>query len=228
MRELMRAARLRRLRRQRLAPGELHRHLRHRVRRRHPDDRRSGPGAARRAMPARSTSGSVSPRRRPEHPRRAADAPADRQPRRDRHPHRARRRRARASAPSPCTPRTTPRRCTSAAPTRRARCAGAGRPPTSTVEQIVARGARGRLRRRPSRLRLPQRERRLRARCAEAGLALRRAARRRCSSCSATRRARARWRERCGVPGAAGHAGADQRSTRRARSSRRSAPAARS
>ena len=151
MHELMRAARLRRLRRQRLAPGELHRHLRHRVRRRDPDDRRSGRGSCEPGDAGPSTSGSVSPRRRPEHPRRAADAPADRQPRRDRHPHRARRRRARDSAPSRCSRRTTPRRCTLAAPTTRVALRGQRAGRLSRRGGADRRRARGRLRRDPSR-----------------------------------------------------------------------------
>src|SRR5262249_39801587 len=47
-----RPLRLRRVRRQRLAPGQLHRHLRDRVRRRYPLDRRPRPRAQGAALPA--------------------------------------------------------------------------------------------------------------------------------------------------------------------------------
>ena len=146
----------------------------------------------------------------------------DRQSRRDRDPHRARRGGARAPRPSPCTPRTTPRRCTRGRPTRRARCAAPAPPRISTPSRSSPR-ARVRLRRDPSRLRVSQRAGGVRAALRGRGPRLRRARRPRRSSCSATRRARGRWPSAwaCRCSRARRHRRA---STRRARSSPPTAP----
>ncbi len=91
-------------------------------------------------------------------------APAHRQPRRDRRADRARPHAAWASRPSACTPSPTATRCTSTRSTSPWRSAGR-RPAESYLrgDAIIAGRARHRMRRHPPRLRLPRRERRVRA-----------------------------------------------------------------
>ena len=85
-------------------------------------------------------------------------------------------------------------RCTSGAPTRRSRCKGAGAAAYLDIAAGDRRGQGGGLRRDPSRLRLPVRERRLRRGLRRREASPSSARRPRRSSCSATRRAPARWR----------------------------------
>ena len=87
--------------------------------------------------------------------------PADRQPRRDRGADRAAPHARWASRPSACTPSPIATRCTSTPSTSPSRSAGR-RPAESYLrgDAIIAAALRHRVRRRPSRLRLPRRERR--------------------------------------------------------------------
>ena len=124
-----------------------------------------------------------------------AEEAAGRQPRRDRHPDHAGGGGAGHRAPWPSTPTTTPPRCTPARPTRRRSLERRRRrPPTSTSSRSSPLAARGRLRRDPPRLRLPQRERRRsRTRCAEAGITFVGPSPETARRCSATRPPPGRW-----------------------------------
>ena len=98
-------------------------------------------------------------------------------------------------------------RCTRARPMRRERCAAAVHAAYLDAEQILAVAKAAGLRRDPSRLRLSQRERGLRAALRRRGNHVRRAAAGDPRSCSATRCRRARWLNACGVPVLPGTAG---------------------
>ena len=118
---------------------------------------------------------------------------ADRQPRRDRHPHRPRRGRAGHRAPSPSIRRTTPQSLHTRKADEARRAAGHGaRRPISTPSSRRARRARPAATRSIRATASSARTRRFARRCAEAGLTFV-GPRPRRSSCSATRRGARRW-----------------------------------